>query len=116
MGRAESLAFAGTVQGPLISAMAQRKGDRKRKVITSCEVLLNILIFWDVMTLINLNIQSVTSLSISMGCVSSLNIFLHRHCELLNRYFIYFICLRGVWRSMQWTPEDTRKKRDPCCH
>lgn len=105
MERAEGLAFADTVQGPLLW--------HKGKVIISCEVLLNILIFWDVMTLINLNIQSVVSLSTSMGFVNSLNIFLHRHCELLNRYFIY---LRGVWRSLQWTSEDTRKKRDPCCH
>lgn len=113
MGRAEGLAFAGTVQGAMISAVAQRKGDRKGKVIISCEVQMNISIFQDVMTLINFNIPSFISLPTSMGCVSSLNIFLYRHCELLNRYFV---CLRGVWRSMQWTPEDTRKKRDPCCH
>ena len=47
----------------------------KGKAIICCEVMLNILLFWDVIKLGNWNIPSVISLSTSMRCVSFLNIF-----------------------------------------
>lgn len=47
----------------------------KGKVIICCEVMLNILLFWDVMKLRNLNMPSVISLPTSTGCVSFLNSF-----------------------------------------
>jgi len=70
-----------TVKGRWFGYCSENKGPHdlvvwhKGKVIICCEVMLNILLYWDVMKLGNLNIPSIISLSTSTGCVCFLSIF-----------------------------------------